>query len=313
MNNTKKYVTNINVRINPEHATADYEFIEVDLNHESQGSYIYLEYELSETGDPITDIKFVTGENTPAPYGYTRISQDLNNGAGGDYIYLCYKKLGKNKPSDKATPIMDIMVVEGDSSDVFMDLEYGFVRINQDLNAGARGKYIYLCYKPDYDFLMSREKAHFCLIARKHDGDKNGTTNVRYAVPSLSDEAKKAGFTDVWLEYTNEVAMQESGKSGEGYSLLPYHLDPVQVITKRRHEGDENGTTTYSLAKVVAQKNVSNEKKLYYCKAVENTVVTVTNDKESKPDWAQKDGKVIIGRKPWGDENGRPETALGQI
>lgn len=99
--------------------------------------------------DYIDALTFVEGDSStiaPTP-GYQKLNFDLNYTAGGKYIYLCYHKasydsLGPNKP-----PVTNL--------DVIFDNEAtpsGYTKMPTDLNGGAGGKFVYLCYKTgDYD------------------------------------------------------------------------------------------------------------------------------------------------------------------
>lgn len=79
------------------------------------------------------------------PAGYTKIDYDLNRGAGGKYIYLCYHKSAVDTISPQANPqcIDDILFVTGEGAPP----PPGYTKIDVDLNKGAGGDYIYLCYR----------------------------------------------------------------------------------------------------------------------------------------------------------------------
>lgn len=97
--------------------------------------------------------------NVKAPPGYTRIDYDLNKEAGGDYLYLCYNKepcpdAFEIDPQNLPKPgILDIKVVGAKNEEDAMKLKpEGFTMHPLDLNKGAGGDYIYLCYKEgEYD------------------------------------------------------------------------------------------------------------------------------------------------------------------
>lgn len=80
-----------------------------------------------------------------APTGYKKIPTDLNNGAGGKYVYLCYHKHVPSSANSSSNPdcISDITTVLGEDTPA----PAGFKKIDIDLNKGAGGKYIYLCYE----------------------------------------------------------------------------------------------------------------------------------------------------------------------
>lgn len=73
--------------------------------------------------------------------------QDLNESVGGQYIYLCeHRQSGSDTDGQKC--ITDIQFVTGENAKPPL----GYEIIRQDLNRGAGGEYIYLCYKlEDYD------------------------------------------------------------------------------------------------------------------------------------------------------------------
>lgn len=77
------------------------------------------------------------------PEGYTKVPFDLNRGAGGDYIYLCYHK-ASFKPMIKNQPgISDLAVIFGENAQP----PAGYEKLPNDLNKGAGGEYVYLCFK----------------------------------------------------------------------------------------------------------------------------------------------------------------------
>lgn len=76
------------------------------------------------------------------PAGYTKIPYDLNAGAGGDYIYLCFhaepfRAVGTNKDC-----IAEVRIIYDNDP-----VPAGFIKLPQDLNKGAGGAYVYLCYR----------------------------------------------------------------------------------------------------------------------------------------------------------------------
>ena len=96
--------------------------------------------------------------------------------------------------------------------------------------------------------------AHYCMTARYHSGDENGKSSAKFKALVLSDEARNAGYEDVWLVFEEYVFMKESSSS------LKCRKNPAVVITGREHEGDENGMTYYQLARVMARKAVGDRK-----------------------------------------------------
>ncbi|MDB4876398.1 MAG: hypothetical protein JWM41_2844 [Gemmatimonadetes bacterium] len=78
------------------------------------------------------------------PAGYSPTGQDLNEGAGGDYIFLCLQW-----GSDRFHAIYNLGIqVAGTDHDVRCPANYEVLNAN-DLNKGAGGASLYLCYSRD--------------------------------------------------------------------------------------------------------------------------------------------------------------------
>ncbi|MFJ9446812.1 hypothetical protein ACIRRH_33880 [Kitasatospora sp. NPDC101235] len=131
-------VTNIDILEGDQSAPEGWVKDPHDLNQGAGGSYLYLTWENSGAGGPITDLYVAEGEHAQPPRDYYKISKDLNKGAGGEYLYLCFSRKGSK-------PITDLAVVVGSDKEVAPPA--GYTRYEKDLNAGAKGKYIYICYK----------------------------------------------------------------------------------------------------------------------------------------------------------------------
>lgn len=97
--------------------------------------------------DYIDSITTVSGgsSNINPPEGYTKIPIDLNKGANGKYIYLCYHAEPYSNRNTNKDCITDIVRITGKNT---LPPE-GYVKLPQDLNEDAGGKYIYLCYKKE--------------------------------------------------------------------------------------------------------------------------------------------------------------------
>lgn len=100
------------------------------------------------SANSITDLIVISGDSSSiqAPTGYIKNDFDLNRGAHGKFIYACYKQKStldiKSKGLDVVTGMITIV---GESSSI--QPTKGYTKINNDLNQGAHGKFIYLCYK----------------------------------------------------------------------------------------------------------------------------------------------------------------------
>ena len=75
---------------------ATYTVVNVNLNSNAGGAYLYLAYSRSSIhGDPITGLQVFAEyqSNTfPGQPGFTRVNNDLSEGAGGKYVFAFYKK-----------------------------------------------------------------------------------------------------------------------------------------------------------------------------------------------------------------------------
>lgn len=91
----------------------------------------------------ILDITTISGDSSdiPAPEGFRKINGDLNAGAGGKFIFLCVKEAYLGNPGPF---VIDVTFVVGDNQNVAAPP--GYTRLEQDLNEGAGGKFIYLCF-----------------------------------------------------------------------------------------------------------------------------------------------------------------------
>jgi hypothetical protein len=69
---------------------------------------------------------------------------DMNEGAGGKYLYANYKT-GYQPSAPPRNVVEDVMIIVGNSSSIQPPAPY--IRVNVDLNEGAGGKWIFMCYK----------------------------------------------------------------------------------------------------------------------------------------------------------------------
>ena len=124
----------------------------VDLNKGSGGEYIYLCTSNS------TDVsnEYITGlyaigtrsNDVIPPQGYTKIDIDLNSGTTtqGRYIYLYYTR------DTRSPKIWELAILYGPQEFFSLPLDPSWVFINQDLNEGAHGEFIYLLYQHHLSF-----------------------------------------------------------------------------------------------------------------------------------------------------------------
>jgi len=142
-----------------------------------------------QSGANITDLNVIIGEHSTCTEGYSKVAPkdslngDLNQGSGGEYIWLCVKQGSDDAITDLA------VVASGDSDDGCGDLDDSWSRISQsqgsngDLNQGAGGKYIYLCYKKEQDktplddLSLKESDCDDGMFRASTDEDSNGDLN----------------------------------------------------------------------------------------------------------------------------------------
>jgi len=103
----------------------------------SQSYQLYADY--------VDSLVVISGGNSNImpPTGYTKIPYDLNKGAGGRFIYLCYHKASYQQFGTNKQCIDSLVIIYGKNTPP----PAGYTKIPQDLNEGAGGEYVYLCYR----------------------------------------------------------------------------------------------------------------------------------------------------------------------
>jgi len=122
-----------------------YSKINVDLNKGAHGKYIYLCYQrlsANPQGVPITGLRAGSSTTWPPtlPAGYDLINQDANEGTKvhEKFVYVCTTTLDKTL----GPPLVDIQILDNEDTP-----PHGYIQVETDMNEGARGDTIYLCYQ----------------------------------------------------------------------------------------------------------------------------------------------------------------------
>lgn len=151
------------------------------------------------------------------------------------------------------------------------------------------------------------------MVGRHHSGDENGKTYYKYAevvyYPNSSEDAPNGTTIIPSLRYqTTEV------KESSHVFLCPENT----VLTGRSHVGDENGDTQYEYATLKALDNLG--RTIIGRITVEDVIweefpnVDDNNFNESSGfGFDAKIDRVIVGRRHYGDENGKTEYATGVV
>ena len=144
------------------------------------------------------------------------------------------------------------------------------------------------------------------MTGRHHSGDENGNTYYNFSevtyIFQTHDRAPEGTLIIPKTRHTS-VELKESSSS----FLCP----PNTVMTGRLHVGDENGTTYYEYAELMAIK--TNGEEVAGVVAIRN-IQWIDNIKESYGlGYDAPYGKVIVGRRHTGDENGETSYAIGDV
>lgn len=141
------------------------------------------------------------------------------------------------------------------------------------------------------------ETGIWAMISRQHFGDENGKTKCTFGRLEIPDKLENVKIS---LGCARLITVKESQSD--------VVCNPGEIIVARAHSGDENGKTKYSLRQVYAQFGDSPIK--YPCVTMSTEHVEV---KESSGTTAEAEGKCIVRRSHFGDENAKTDYTLGKI
>jgi len=109
----------------------------------NRGKFVFLCLKRADNRVPVTELSVVAGDkaSSTCPPGTQTVRfpdetmGDTNKGAGGDFVRICYKVTRTGKA------IVNIRRVKSTTA------ADGFTVIDTNLNAGGKGKSLYLAYK----------------------------------------------------------------------------------------------------------------------------------------------------------------------
>jgi len=184
----------------------------------------------------VVDLIVIEGKHSSCPEHFHKVQHsdnlngDLNQGSGGDFIWLCAKEDVTGKP------ITDLTVVaeggsEGGSEEGCGDLGGHWHRARQeqgsngDLNHGAKGKYIYLCYRKDTTkgpIMQLKLNDADCDSGffrantdKKSNGDLNQGAHGKYIFLCASRGCRATGVQGRWVLHGGQIA----GETSEEWTL----------------------------------------------------------------------------------------------
>jgi hypothetical protein len=159
----------------------------------------------------VVDVIVLTGSSAADPYTdritgrvYHRLNYDLNRNAGGAYIFIYYS-LGME--NDSIVPLAEIATIDTSDGESLDALPDGFVMINQDLNEGAGGDYIYLAYRRrnDYsDHLVTGLRVNTAYSMGTSSSNQWNVVTQGYYSSDPQDLAEGAGGDVIRLYFTDD-------------------------------------------------------------------------------------------------------------
>lgn len=145
------------------------------------------------------------------------------------------------------------------------------------------------------------------MTGRHHSGDENGRTYYNYSkIYSLEPSTEPASKGTIIVP---NIRMQsESMNESKSSFLCPSNM----VLTGRLHSGDENGSTVYEYASLKAI-SASGEVIADADITVQNVTWVEHGEESTGEGYDAPYGKVIVGRRHYGDENGGTAYAIGEV
>lgn len=145
------------------------------------------------------------------------------------------------------------------------------------------------------------------MTGRHHSGDENGRTYYNYSkIYSLEPSTEPASKGTIIVP---NIRMQsESMNESKSSFLCPSNM----VLTGRLHSGDENGSTVYEYASLKAI-SASGEVIADADITVQNVTWVAYDEESTGEGYDAPYGKVIVGRRHYGDERGGTAYAIGEV
>ena len=137
------------------------------------------------------------------PAGYSIVNSgcddsgcDLNYGAGGQFIYLCQKKQKLNSLKYNEKPVNSIKIIY-DNEKCAGSLKL----IDLDLNKGAKGAYIYLCYGNEENIILEPIADFFIYIKNLN------SPPIGYLCETTKNLNKGTKGNEIYLCYTRNSSL----------------------------------------------------------------------------------------------------------
>lgn len=142
------------------------------------------------------------------------------------------------------------------------------------------------------------------MTGRRHSGDENGETIYQWATLEAVDKDNNV------IPGTIRIEKEKDWSDGEKESDLDFKAKEGTVIVGRKHEGDENGKTSYRMAKVYFKPDGSDKE---IQANVESDSTKIRLIESANVYFIAAPSCVITGRGHSGDENGETYYTQGWI
>ena len=191
-----------------------------DLNYGASGEFIYLCQKkqsikkITIKQNPVNKFKIISDKNDNE--NLKVIDVNLNEGAGDTKIFLAYGY----EQDEKLSPIVDFFIYIKEVNTI----PEGYECDNNDLNKGAGGKYIYLCYKRNDN--LPKE-----IIINNIDLSYSQSEKISLGLPERLEQFNVSNGNSV--KETSETKVIESKymeKSFDFYSTLDVSFSYLSII-----------------------------------------------------------------------------------
>ena len=136
------------------------------------------------------------------------------------------------------------------------------------------------------------------MVGRRHSGDENGGTQYKCASLRAYDESGRS--VNVSISIVN-AKWDSSYKQSSDHQYRP---GSQWIIVGRKHDGDENGQTAFKIAQVKVDGKIA---------SWDDYLGSGEIKESSGTWWTAPSGKVMVGERHSGDENGRTYYYSGRI
>ena len=185
----------------------------------------------------VTDITIISSlkNSISCPSGYEIVNSgcrsegcDLNSGAGGYYIYLCQKKQKLSLLKDDEKPINTVEILFGKNEKCSIS---SLTFIDEDLNKGVGGEYIYLCYGY-VENMLSDPIVDFFIYVK----DKNTPPEEYKCETNKNLNANAWLGNEIYLCYTTNKNIGNSGK--EEIDKSNTVITDLDIILSKKKKAD---------------------------------------------------------------------------